>query len=114
MSAPLDAGEIAAGRDNDRIGTRVVLAEAGMRVWHLILRPGETIPAHRHDRPYLWTVLTDGKGLARYGDGRIVEHDYKAGETKCFPDLSPDTAFVHDLTNIGTTQLTFVTVEFAR
>jgi hypothetical protein len=114
MIAPLSASEIAAGRDNDRIGTELVLAENGMRVWHLILMPGETIPAHRHDRPYLWTVLTDSKGRSRYGDGRIVEHDYKAGETKSFPDLSPGNAFVHDLSNIGTTQLTFVTVEFDR
>lgn len=107
----LTVAEAAAGVANERIGTKLVLDENGMRVWHLHLDPGEAIPPHRHDRPYFWTVLTDGRGRSRYGDGRIVEHDYKAGETKNFPDLSHN-AFVHDLTNIGATPLTFVTVEF--
>ncbi|WP_306026843.1 hypothetical protein [Stappia sp. MMSF_3263] len=34
------------------------------------------------------------------------------GDTGHFPHLGPDTAFVHDLTNTGTTELVFVTVEF--
>lgn len=83
-----------------------------MRVWHLILLPGETVPPHRHDRPYFWTVLSGGKGRARYADGRFVDHHYEVGETKNYPDLSPDNAFIHDLTNTGMTPLILVTVEF--
>ncbi|HEV7249569.1 MAG TPA: hypothetical protein VGN93_21570 [Shinella sp.] len=109
---PLSAKEQAAARANDRIGTVLVLDQPGMRIWHLRLQPGESLAAHRHDRPYVWTVLTDGTGRSRYGDGRVVDVSYVAGDTRHFADLTPQTAFVHDLTNTGTTELVFVTVEF--
>ena len=97
---------------NDRIGTDLVHESGGLRVWHLRLAPGETLAAHCHDRPYLWTVLTDGKAISRYGDGRVVEVVYRAGDTRHFPDLGRMDIFVHDLTNTGNTELVFVTVEF--
>lgn len=110
--SPLSRQEIAAGRGNDRIGTRLVAETGGLRVWHLLLAPGQTLPAHRHDRPYFWTVLTDGRGRSRFDDGRIVDIVYRAGDTKHFADLRPDAGFVHDLTNTGERDLLFVTVEF--
>ena len=109
---PLSEKERAAARANDRIGTVLVLDQPGMRIWHLRLQPGESLAPHRHDRPYFWTVLGDGTARSRYGDGRVVDVTYAAGDTRHFPDLTPDTAFVHDLTNTGTTELVFVTVEF--
>ena len=109
---PLTAGQIAVAATNDRIGTELVAEEAGMRIWHLRLPSGAALPAHRHDRPYFWTVLTNGKARSRYGDGRVVDVTYHAGETRHFPDLGSGHAFVHDLTNTGDTELVFVTVEF--
>ena len=109
---PLSSDEIAVAVTNDRIGTVLVAEEAGMRIWHLRLAQGKTLPAHRHDRPYFWTVLTDGKARSRYGDGRVVDVTYRAGETRHFPGLGREGAFVHDLTNTGETDLVFVTVEF--
>jgi len=108
----LSAQEVAAGRDNDQIGTRLVLETAAMRIWHMTLVSGQTIPPHRHNRPYFWTVLNDGQGVSQFDDGRVLPVTYKAGDTKHFPDLTPDTGFVHDLTNTGDTDLVFVTVEF--
>lgn len=109
---PLTAGEIAVAVTNDRIGTELVAEEAGMRVWHLRLPPGTTLPAHRHDRPYFWTVLTDGRARSRTGDGQVLDVAYRAGETRHFPNLGRGSAFVHDLTNTGDAELIFVTVEF--
>ena len=83
-----------------------------MRVWHLHLSPGKTIPPHRHDRPYFWTVLTDGQGRSRYDDGRDITTTYKTGDTRHFPGLTTKSSFVHDLTNTGDTSLLFVTAEF--
>jgi len=108
----LSAQEIATGKANDQIGTKLVLETETMRIWHMTLAPGQAIPAHRHDRPYFWTILTDGHGLSRFDDGRDVPIVYKAGDVRHFPDLSPETGFVHDLTNTGDTDLVFVTVEF--
>ena len=112
MTAPLTDQDIAAGRANDRIGTTLVAETDSMRIWHLRIPPGQTHPPHRHDRPYFWTVLTDGQGRSRFDDGRVVNVTYIDGQTQHFPDLSPDNAFVHDLTNTGETELVFVTVEF--
>lgn len=112
MTRALSPDDIAAARGNDRIGTDLVAETDGMRIWHLRLAPGASLPAHRHDRPYFWTVLTDGKARSRYGDGRVVDLTYRKGQTQHFPDLTAETGFVHDLTNTGTTELVFVTVEF--
>jgi beta-alanine degradation protein BauB len=114
VSASRPADTLAAGRSNDRIGTELHLETDGMRIWHLRLMPGQRIPYHRHDRPYFWSVTTDGKGRSHFDDGRIVDIDYKKGESKYFNDLSPENMFVHDLTNIGDAELVFVTVEFNR
>ena len=108
----LSKKEIEAGMVNDQIGTKLVQETDTMRIWHMTLKPGQTIPPHRHDRPYFWTVLSDGTGLSRFDDGRDVSIIYKAGDTKHFPDLTPETGFVHDLTNTGDTDLVFVTTEF--
>lgn len=107
----LSSKEIADGRVNAEIGTDVVLETDQMRVWHLRLAPGQTLPPHRHDRPYFWTVLTDGNGLSHFDDGRAVPITYRAGDTRHFPDLTPSNGFVHDLTNTGDAELVFVTAE---
>lgn len=109
----LSPQEIAAGRTNDHIGTELVLETETMRVWQLRLQPCQTLPPHRHDRPYFWTVLTDGKARSRYDDGRVVDIVYAAGQCSHFPNLNATNAFVHDLTNTGQTELVFVTVEFS-
>jgi N-ethylmaleimide reductase len=96
----------------NRIGTHLVLDTQVMKVWHIRLMPGDVLPPHRHDHPYLWTVLTDGKGRASYGDGRVAEVDYKAGDTQYFAELSADHSFTYDLANIGETELLFATIEF--
>lgn len=111
---PLTREEIETARRNDRIGTELVAETGGMRIWHLRLGPGETLAAHHHDRPYLWTVLTDGHAISRHGDGRVQTVVYSAGDTRHFPDLGPGDDFVHDLTNTGDQDLVFVTLEFDR
>ncbi|MGE6781964.1 hypothetical protein ACQKGL_05545 [Ensifer adhaerens] len=112
MIAPMTEEERAGAATNDRIGTELVLENEGLRVWHLRLLPGETLRAHRHDRPYFWTALTEGKARSRSGDGKVADVVYGAGDTQHFSDLTPETAFVHDLTNTGDTELVFVTAEF--
>ncbi|WP_417700581.1 cupin domain-containing protein [Pseudophaeobacter sp.] len=112
MSCPLSADEVERAHGNDRTGTERVAEAGGMRIWHLRLAPGETLSAHRHDRPYFWTVLTDGTARSRYGDGRIQDITYTNRQTQHFPDLTAESGFIHDLTNTGDAELVFVTVEF--
>ena len=108
----LSQQEIRAGRANKQIGTHLVKETPSMSIWHVRLAPGERLEPHYHDRPYFWTVLTDGTGRSQFDDGRDIAITYKAGDTGYFPDLSKENTFAHDLINSGDTELLFVTVEF--
>jgi beta-alanine degradation protein BauB len=117
FAAPTDfdpdmAADFVANQTSRRIGTSLVLETQVMLVWHLRLAPGERLGFHRHERPYFWSVVTDGRARSRYDDGRVLDRIYAAGDTAYFPDLTPDTAFVHDIENVGDGELVFVTVEF--
>ena len=103
--------EIIANWNNRKVGSRIVSETDKVRVWHLVLKPGERAPFHRHDEPYFWTSMASGKSLSYYNDGSVKEADYEVGTTAHF-DLGDGKFFVHDLNNIGDTVLKFVTVEF--
>jgi beta-alanine degradation protein BauB len=73
------------------------------------LEPGQRGPFHVHDEPYFWTVVEPGRGLQRFADGTYVVRDYVLGETR-YLSHSPEDRLVHDLENVGSTTLRFVTV----
>jgi hypothetical protein len=103
--------DIAANHCNPRVGTRLLSADDRVRVWEIRLKPGERISFHRHVLDYFWTAVTPGKALSHQGDGTTVEATYVAGETKHHV-YRQDEYKVHDLENIGSTELIFTTVEF--
>jgi len=105
--------ELAANTANAHVGTLLVAENARGRVWHLTLHPGERLPFHRHVLDYFWTVTSPGGGHGRshYGDGRVVEVVYLEGETRHLSFAAGD-SMIHDLENLGSTPLSFVTVEY--
>ncbi len=103
--------EFRRAQSNGRVGSRLVSQTDRVRVWHLTLAPGERIGFHRHVLDYFWTAVTAGRGRSQYGDGRVVEVDYAAGDTQHHTYAAGE-SMMHDLTNIGDTTLSFVTVEF--
>ena len=66
---------------------------------------------HRHVLDYFWSVLTSGRARAHMDDGSTVEHTYTAGETRHETHAGGHFK-VHDLENIGDSELIFCTVEF--
>ena len=104
------AAELSAARDNRALGTSLWFENDHVRVFELRLDPGERGPFHVHDATYLWTVVEPGRGLQRFADGTSVERDYALGETR-YLEQSPEDPLVHDLENVGTSVLRFVTVE---
>jgi hypothetical protein len=96
-----------------RVGTELVSETDRVRVWHLSLAPGERIGFHRHVLDYFWTATSEGRSRSHYADGNMLEKDYCVGDTSHFAFARGD-EMIHDLTNIGTTTLSFVTVEFKR
>ena len=104
------AAELSAAPHNRDVGTILWFENQRIRVWEVLVEPGERGPFHAHATNYFWTVVEAGRGLQRFADGTFVVRDYAVGETK-YLEHTPATALIHDLENVGTTTLRFVTVE---
>ena len=96
---------------NPCVGNALVSETDRVRVWTIRLKPGDRVGFHRHVLDYFWSVSTNGRARAHINDGTTVEHTYVAGETR-HESHEPGHYKVHDLENIGTTDLNFITVEF--
>jgi hypothetical protein len=102
--------ELAAAPRNHQIGTSLWFENDHVRIFETRLDPGGRGVFHAHDRTYFWTVVDPGRGLQRSADGTWVEREYPLGETR-FLDTSAGLPLIHDLENVGTTLLRFITVE---
>ncbi len=105
------AQELTEGQFNGAVGHELVSETQRVRVWSIRLKPGERIGFHRHVLDYFWTAITDGRTVSHYGDGKVAETNYVAGDTRHF-SFGPGEFMVHDLHNVGDTELVFSTVEF--
>lgn len=103
--------ELAAAAANGRVGQQLVSQTDRVRVWRIALRPGERLGFHTHVLDYFWTAVTAGRGRAHHHTGSISEVDYQAGDTKHLTFAAGE-FMIHDLENIGSTDLLFTTVEF--
>jgi quercetin dioxygenase-like cupin family protein len=112
LSAEL-AGEFVRNFYNGRVGSRLVSETEDFRVWMLTLAPGNRAEFHRHQLHYFWTAVTSGIARSRYHDGRVQETKYAVGDTRHFK-FGKGKYQIHDLENIGDTDLVFVTVESKR
>jgi len=104
------AGELEAAPHNHQVGTSLRFENDHVRVFEVRLEPGERGPFHVHDTTYFWTVVDPGRGLQRVPDGTFVVREYGLGETKYLVH-TPEDPLIHDLENVGSTSLRFVTVE---
>jgi len=104
------SGELENASSNKELGTSVWFENDRIRVWEVLLEPGERGAFHSHTTNYFWTVVEGSQGLQRFSDGTFVVRDYLVGETK-YLEHSEDDYLIHDLENVGDTRLRFVTVE---
>ena len=96
---------------NGCVGQRLLSENERVRVWEIRLKPGERFGFHRHVLDYFWTAVMPGRARAYVSDGTTVEHSYTAGETR-HETHARGHYKVHDLANIGDSELIFTTVEF--
>jgi len=104
------ADELESAPGNFEVGTTMWFENDRIRVWEILLQPGERGAFHSHVTNYFWTVVEGSRGLQRFADGTFVVRDYLVGETK-YLEHTPETALIHDLENVGNSPLRFVTVE---
>jgi hypothetical protein len=105
--------EFEANRFNPRVGTRLLSATDRVRVWEIRLRPGERLGFHCHVLDYFWTAVTPGTSRSHQSDGTTVETSYTTGDTKHYAYGAGEYK-IHDLENVGETDLVFTTVEFVQ
>jgi len=103
--------ELERNRNNGRVGDRLLSETERVRVWSITLKPGERLPFHKHVLDYFWTVVLASKGRSHYSSGEVVEVEYYVGETNHLK-FALGESMMHDLENIGQTDLVFTTVEF--
>lgn len=103
--------EAEAKNPNGCVGQQLLSETDKVRVWRIHLKPGQRVGFHRHVLDYFWSAATAGKGRQYFNDGEMREYTYSAGETR-HETYGRGEYKVHDLQNIGDTDLTFVTVEF--
>ncbi len=103
--------ELRAARGNGCVGTELVSETDRVRVWMIRLAPGERIGFHEHVLDYFWTAITAGRARSNHEDGSTYEKTYAAGETQHAAYAAGESK-IHDLENIGDTDLVFSTVEF--
>ncbi|HEX2655650.1 MAG TPA: hypothetical protein VHN11_18635 [Xanthobacteraceae bacterium] len=95
---------------NPCVGSYLLSENDKLRVWMIKLAPGERIGFHRHVLDYFWTSVNGGKGRQHLQDGSTVEYTYYPGETRHETYASGEYK-VHDLTNLGDSEMIFMTVE---
>jgi beta-alanine degradation protein BauB len=103
--------EFTANSRNVQVGQRLLSQTERVRIWYISLKPGERLPVHKHVLDYFWTVTSAGRGLSHAHDGSQAEHTYQLGET-LHRKFKAGEFMMHDLENIGETDLAFITVEF--
>ena len=96
---------------NPCVGNSLVSESDRVRVWMIRLAPGERFGFHRHVLDYFWTSVSGGRGRQHVHDGTTVEYTYQPGETR-HETYGPGQYKVHDLKNIGTEEMVFMTIEF--
>jgi ribonuclease HI len=104
------ADELASAGDNVTVGTRLLFENERVRIWALTLDPGERIPFHRHRTSYFYRSHDDGLLRVRFPDGTATVYPTTVDEVH-FHEIGADDLVVHDLENVGSTRVSFTTVE---
>ena len=100
------------GNNNTDVGEHLVFENDDIKVWTIRLQAKQTLPFHKHDKPYIYIAQSEGKSRSFYNDGKVMETIYVKGDTKHFWDLNEENYFIHNLENVGSTTLLFTTIEF--
>ena len=86
---------------------KILFIQDGVRVSEIRLSPGAALPRHEHRAPHLVVAVSDLDLRSDVEGKPPAEAHVKSGEIKWVP-----AGFTHTLTNTGTTEARFITLEF--
>jgi beta-alanine degradation protein BauB len=81
------------------IGTRVLFENDKVRVWEVVLEPGEQQGFHHHTLPYVVIGIEPGHNRITSINGQVRETDERPGHI-----VFQEAGQIHNLENIGTTR----------
>lgn len=88
------------------VGTKFLFENEHVKVWDLVLEPGQASPWHHHTMSYLFIVTEAGTLRAEYDDGTSAEHEYALGQVVMGQKDS-----VHRVINAGSARYSNAIVE---
>jgi quercetin dioxygenase-like cupin family protein len=80
------------------VGQRVIFENDLVRVWEIVLQPGETQPLHRHDLPYVVISVQSAVNVIESADGERIDVTEPRGAV-----VFREPGATHSLTNVGET-----------
>jgi len=83
------------------VGTAVLFENERVRVWEMVLAPGETCHPHRHTHDYLMLYTTPSAIRSTLDDGRLVRQHIDPGAV-AFRAVGATGLDLHAITNVGT------------
>jgi beta-alanine degradation protein BauB len=81
------------------VGTTVLFENQRLRVWELLLAPGETSPAHSHRHDHLIVYAEPAKIRAQHDGQPVVQHIQEG--LVSYRAVGPDGLAPHQITNLG-------------
>lgn len=93
------------------VGTEVLFENARVRMWKMVLAPGESSAMHRHLHDHVFVYANDSLMEGRYADSDEVVSQPSAEGFVYYREVGPDGLPPHQLTNVGTEPSTHYILE---
>ena len=88
------------------VGTTMLFENDRVRVWNLVLGPGEASPLHKHPLDYL-TIVIEGTNLrVVFENGQFEDRSYRIGDVNFRPKHS-----THYVSNTGSVRYKNLIIE---
>jgi quercetin dioxygenase-like cupin family protein len=90
------------------VGTELLFENDRIRVWDLVLEPGQELSRHHHESDYVFVVLTPGRFTVLQQDGDSETMECENGLVE-YTEVGP--GIVHGLRNSGQQRYREIIVE---
>jgi quercetin dioxygenase-like cupin family protein len=81
------------------VGTSIVFENDAVRIWEVLLEPGEKQELHQHHLPYVIVAVEHGNNRITNIEGEVRDTEEPPGHI-----VYQDPGQIHELHNIGTTR----------
>jgi beta-alanine degradation protein BauB len=93
--------------ESNPIGTELIKEDDRVRIWRIVLEPGEEAPWHTHHLDYT-SITVEGSVMERYNeDGTVDRYESQPGNVRRIYEGS----LRHSLKNVGNKRFSNVIIE---